>query len=134
MPKRRKLKTASALPVKRCKTVEEPPFKAPVRVSKKKMSKVKVLATPEKSENDKKEYRVIELENGLKCLLIADLSYPLEKLDEEEAEEEEEEGSDEEGEEEEESDDENGDSDGESEDEEGGRPGGGARSTGNCKS
>ena len=90
------------------------------------MSKVKVLATPEKSENDKKEYRVIELENGLKCLLIADLSYPLEKLDEEEAEEEEEEGSDEEGEEEEESDDENGDSDGESEDEEGGRPGGGA--------
>ena len=77
MPKRRKLKAASALPVKRCKTVEEPPFKAPVKVSKKKMSKVKVLATPEKSENDKKEYRVIELENGLKCLLIADLSYPL---------------------------------------------------------
>ena len=129
MPKRRKLKAASALPVKRCKIVEEPPFKAPVRVSKKKMSKVKVLATPEK-----KEYKVIELENGLNCQLIADFSYPLEKLDEEEAEEEEEEGSDEEGEEEEESDDENGDSDGESEDEEGGRPGGVARSTGNCMS
>ena len=42
------------------------------------------------------------------------------------------EGSDGEGEEEEESDDENGDLDGESEDEEGGRPGGVARSTGNC--
>ena len=89
MPKRRKLKAAaSALPVKRCKTAEELPFKAPPKVSKAKMSKVKILATPEKSENDKKEYRVIELENGLKCLLIADLAYPLEKLDEEEAEEE----------------------------------------------
>jgi len=128
MPKRKKIKAASALPVKRCKLAEKSPFKAPVRVSKAKMSKVKVLASPEKSENDKKEYRVIQLENGLKCLLIADLSYPLEKLDEEEAEEEDEEGSDEEGEEEEESED--GDSDGESEDEEGGRPGGGSRATG----
>nr|XP_012135647.1 PREDICTED: nardilysin-like [Megachile rotundata] len=35
--------------------------------------KVKYLDTPVKSENDKKEYRVIELENGLTALLIADL-------------------------------------------------------------
>merc|ERR1719348_2171860 len=131
MPKRRKLKAAaSALPVKRCKTAEELPFKAPPKVSKAKMSKVKILATPEKSENDKKEYRVIELENGLKCLLIADLAYPLEKLDEEEAEEELD-GSDEEG-EEEESDEGEGESDGESDDDEGGGGpiGGSAKATG----
>ena len=33
--------------------------------------------------SDKKNYRVIELENGLKALLISDESYPLDKLDEE---------------------------------------------------
>ncbi|KAI4479428.1 hypothetical protein M0804_011213 [Polistes exclamans] len=35
--------------------------------------KVEYLETPVKSENDKKEYRVIKLENGLTALLIADL-------------------------------------------------------------
>ena len=33
--------------------------------------------------SDKKNYRVIELENGLKALLISDESYSLDKLDEE---------------------------------------------------
>lgn len=35
------------------------------------MSSVEVLETPVKSENDKKSYRVIRLENGLKALLIS---------------------------------------------------------------
>ena len=38
------------------------------------MSSVEVLETPVKSENDKKSYRVIRLENGLKALLISDPS------------------------------------------------------------
>jgi len=46
--------------------------------------KVELLADPVKSTSDKKEYRVIRLENGLRVLLIADTTYPLEKLDEEE--------------------------------------------------
>lgn len=36
------------------------------------MSPVEVMETPDKSENDKKSYRVIRLENGLKALLISD--------------------------------------------------------------
>ena len=44
----------------------------------------KLLPTPVKAQSDKKEYRSIELPNGLRALLIADLSYPLDKLDEEE--------------------------------------------------
>lgn len=35
------------------------------------MSSVEVLANPVKSESDKKSYRVIRLENGLKALLIS---------------------------------------------------------------
>ncbi|XP_029044201.2 nardilysin [Osmia bicornis bicornis] len=38
--------------------------------------KVTYLDLPVKSENDKKEYRVIQLENGLTALLIADLHSP----------------------------------------------------------
>ena len=49
-------------------------------------SSLSVLPVPEKSSNDKKEYRVIALGNGLRALLISDTSYPLEKLAEEEAE------------------------------------------------
>ncbi|XP_003401691.1 nardilysin isoform X1 [Bombus terrestris] len=44
-----------------------------VCVSKQPREKVTYLETPVKSENDKKEYRVIKLENGLTALLIADL-------------------------------------------------------------
>lgn len=36
-----------------------------------KMSSVEVLEVPDKSENDKKSYRVIRLTNGLKALLIS---------------------------------------------------------------
>ena len=46
--------------------------------------KSKLLTDPIKAKSDKKEYRSIELPNGLRALLIADLAYPLEKLDEEE--------------------------------------------------
>lgn len=35
------------------------------------MSSIEVMDTPDKSENDKKLYRVIRLENGLKALLIS---------------------------------------------------------------
>ncbi len=49
-------------------------------------STVKVLASPTKSALDKKDYRVIELPNGLRALLVSDTSYNLEKLDAEEAE------------------------------------------------
>ena len=42
------------------------------------------LACPEKAETDLKEYRVIQLHNGLKALLIADTKYDLKKLDQEE--------------------------------------------------
>lgn len=43
-----------------------------------------LLPNPVKSISDKKDYRVIKLENGLTALLISDLTYPLDKLDEEE--------------------------------------------------
>lgn len=36
------------------------------------MSSIEVMETPDKSENDKKLYRVIRFENGLKALLISD--------------------------------------------------------------
>lgn len=36
------------------------------------MSLVEVMETPDKSENDKKSYRVVRLANGLKALLISD--------------------------------------------------------------
>ena len=49
-------------------------------------SSFSVLPVPAKSTNDKKEYRVIALGNGLRALLISDTSYPLDKLAEEEAE------------------------------------------------
>lgn len=35
------------------------------------MSSVEVLEVPEKSENDKKSYRVIRLTNGLKAILVS---------------------------------------------------------------
>ncbi|KAL2731379.1 nardilysin-like [Vespula squamosa] len=41
--------------------------------NEKRKMKVEYLNSPTKSENDKKEYRVIKLENGLTALLIADL-------------------------------------------------------------
>jgi len=46
--------------------------------------KVEVLDVPVKSLSDKKNYRVIRLENGLTALLISDESYPFDKLDQEE--------------------------------------------------
>jgi len=46
--------------------------------------KVELLPLPRKSSSDKKEYRAIRLENGLRALLIADTTYSLDKLDEEE--------------------------------------------------
>ena len=49
-------------------------------------SSFSVLPVPAKSTNDKKDYRVIALGNGLRALLISDTSYPLDKLAEEEAE------------------------------------------------
>ena len=72
----------------------------------------KILPTPVKAESDKKEYRAIELPNGLRALLISDTRYPLEKLDLEEKlaavadENDEDEASEEESEEESESDEE----------------------------
>ena len=51
-----------------------------------KMSEIKVLPTPIKSSEDVKDYKMIQLPNGLKALLISDTSYDLEKLDQEEAE------------------------------------------------
>ena len=49
------------------------------------MSGIQVLSTPTKSTQDVKDYKMIQLPNGLKALLISDTSYDLEKLDEEEA-------------------------------------------------
>ena len=49
-------------------------------------SSFSVLPEPAKSSNDKKDYKVIALRNGLRVLLISDTSYPLDKLAEEEAE------------------------------------------------
>ena len=48
-------------------------------------SSFSVLPEPTKSSNDKKDYKVIALRNGLRVLLISDTSYPLDKLAEEEA-------------------------------------------------
>ncbi|XP_076237531.1 nardilysin [Calliopsis andreniformis] len=45
----------------------------PCDTTQKPRAKVTYLETPIKSENDKKEYRVIQLENGLTALLIADV-------------------------------------------------------------
>ena len=118
MPKRRKLKAPSDLGSKRSKVTVAEPFQPPV--NRVEMSKVKVLAEPNKSRNDKKDYRVIQLENGLKCLLISDAAYPLDKLDQEEEEagdEEEEEEGESDGNEEGESDEEEDD-----DDDDGGKP------------
>lgn len=41
-------------------------------LNKDEMDSVEVMETPDKSENDKKSYRVIRLKNGLKALLISD--------------------------------------------------------------
>eukprot|EP00092_Neocalanus_flemingeri_P030811 GFUD01033465.1.p1 GENE.GFUD01033465.1~~GFUD01033465.1.p1 ORF type:complete len:1104 (+),score=409.71 GFUD01033465.1:45-3356(+) len=82
--------------------------------------KVELLDTPNKSSSDKKEYRVIRLENGLTALLIADVAYPLDKLDQEEKDvvEEEMEVEDEENSEDETGDEEDDDDDDEEDDEE----------------
>ncbi|TRY68749.1 hypothetical protein TCAL_02496 [Tigriopus californicus] len=45
---------------------------------------VQVLATPAKSKSDPKEYRTLQLDNGLRVLLIADTAYPLDQLDRQE--------------------------------------------------
>ena len=45
---------------------------------------VLTLPTPVKSANDKKDYKCIQLPNGLKALLISDTSYDLSNLDKEE--------------------------------------------------
>jgi len=96
MPKRPKIKSVhSSLTVKRAKH-ESSPFstyssgKIPT-TGMALMSDTQILATPLKSANDKKDYRVIKLKNGLTALLISDTSYGLEKLEEEEKNEEEEE-------------------------------------------
>lgn len=65
-------------------------------------SSVNLLVSPVASKNDKKQYRLIKLENGLKALLIHHDFESVEHIEsssEGEAESEEEEGSDEEGEE-----------------------------------
>ena len=49
-----------------------------------KIPRVSTLPTPVKSANDKKDYKCIQLPNGLKALLISDTSYDLSKLDKEE--------------------------------------------------
>ena len=47
-------------------------------------SKFVMLPSPIKSARDKKEYKVIKLDNGLKVLLISDSSSDLQKLDQDE--------------------------------------------------
>lgn len=47
-------------------------------LTKNEMNLVEVMDTPDKSENDKKSYRVIQLANGLKALLVSD---PTQKSD-----------------------------------------------------
>ena len=42
------------------------------------------LTTPMKASTDKKEYKALQLVNGMRVLLISDTSYDLEKLDQEE--------------------------------------------------
>ena len=48
------------------------------------MDGVQVLPTPIKSAKDVKDYKQIQLPNGLKALLISDTSFDLKKLEEEE--------------------------------------------------
>ena len=57
---------------------------------------ITVLSPPNKASTDKKEYRSLKLNNGMRILLISDTTYDLEKLEQEENIEDEEEGSDEE--------------------------------------
>lgn len=45
------------------------------------------LANPVKAKSDGKDYRVVQLHNGLRALLISDTRYSLEKLNQEELEE-----------------------------------------------
>ena len=45
---------------------------------------IKPSCSPIKSPTDKKDYKIIELPNGLRALLISDASYDLKKLEEEE--------------------------------------------------
>ena len=49
-------------------------------------SSVPQTTTPIKSPTDLKDYKVIQLENGLRALLISDTTYDLKKLDQEELE------------------------------------------------
>merc|ERR1712223_740259 len=51
-----------------------------------KMAGIQELPKPIKSSQDVKDYKLIQLPNGLKALLVSDTSYDLEKLDKEEAE------------------------------------------------
>ena len=54
------------------------------------------LPAPDQASTDKKEYRSLQLPNGLRVLLISDTTYDLEKLEQEENQQNEEENSDEE--------------------------------------
>ena len=47
------------------------------------MAEILQLPTPIKSSEDVKDYKLIQLPNGLKALLISDTSYDLKKLEEE---------------------------------------------------
>ena len=47
------------------------------------MAEILQLPTPIKSNEDVKDYKLIQLPNGLKALLISDTSYDLKKLEEE---------------------------------------------------
>lgn len=76
-----------------------------------------LLDTPIKGRCDKKEYRVIKLENGLTALLVSDINRIQHSPEEDEEDEEEEEGDS--GESEEDDDGEEGDSEGETDDSEG---------------
>jgi len=61
-----------------------------------KTDKITTLPLPNQASTDKKEYRSLQLSNGLRVLLIADTTYDLEKLEQEENLQNEEEKSDEE--------------------------------------
>ncbi|XP_023349391.1 nardilysin [Eurytemora carolleeae] len=88
MPKRTKVRAAPGPGAKKVK-----PNPAPFSITNdfqfspvpELMRTATVLQTPEKASTDKKEYRAIRLKNGLTVLLISDCTYPLDKLDEEEA-------------------------------------------------
>lgn len=64
--KLRRVKTENRSSVQQSSTV------AADILNKNGMGSVEVMETPDKSEYDKKSYRVIRLENGVKCLLISD--------------------------------------------------------------